>query len=1042
MYESRFDASVRLAKMLSEAWHYAFLERVPVNKWSFTRDLPKESESAELASIGFRWNPQPFPVYFDKSVRLPEVGSGQRLLLRGDFGGETLVTVDRESFGELNEKHGDIDLTPFCDGDEHRITMEVVPRSLFGKPVFTPELRESTLFLLDKEVYDVFYDVDQVIELLRWTLKEDLANRLCRLLDRTLASIDIPRDTRSYRSSVVDDAIMIKEVNNVWAPEKLEADHSAKLSKNAKSRILQAGQLLRKELSSLKELYPNTGSITVFGHAHIDYAWLWPVEETKRKIQRTFANSVRLSEKFSDFLFTQSSAKLYSDLKSTDPLLFSKVVELVTEGQWEPIGGSWVEFDSNLASPESLIRQFLMGQDYFEKCFGKRCKVAWLPDIFGFSWVMPQILRSAGIGYLVTTKLNWNDKNQFPYDLCRWRGIDGSEVIYHSFRNPNEGFNAHLDVRDIQQTWQNYREKDCHFETILSNGYGDGGGGPTDEMLERFLRLKGFPEIPSLKMRKVEEFFDDLEKSTEEFPVWDGELYLERHRGTYSSELRTKYLHKKAEDVLYETEYLATVLCDFNDFPYEVLFDCWDVLLRNEFHDILPGSSIREVHSKAEEELGELIDKATEIGRRMTAKVSESQDDKLTVINTSSFSKRLSFVLEEPANYGVYDEEGVCLQSQKIFQGGVLFTHDREIGPFEKLTLNKTSELGIVKPEQGKEDDLVMENKHIRAEVLPDGTISLFDKDLNRDVFCPSGNQLYLYKDIPPHGDAWDISVELGRHGRRILPDSISRTDWGPLKHCVRVTYKTQGSVIKQLYSLEGDSRRVDTKTVIDWHTRRTMLKAFFPMNVLARHASYDLSCGFIRRPTHGNRSFDQAMFEVPGHRWADLSEYGFGVSILNNGLYGHNARGSILSLTLIRSPIFPSFFSGEGEHSFVYSIFPHDGSSLLSTAREAEELNKPLSVFHGELVEFPERILEMGHNSETLKIMALKRSQKGGIIIRVCEILGKRGNTDLKIRLPFSRVFICNVLEEPIRELPQEGGEVEIEYGPFSIITLLLAEA
>lgn len=1033
---------MRLSKTLSEAWHYAFLERITLSNWLFSRDLSQIAESAELVSIGFRWTPQPFPVYFDKSVRLPKICATQRLLLKGDFGGETLVKVDRESFGELNEKHADIDLTPFCDGNEHRITMEVVPRSLLGKPVITPELRDSTLLLLDKEVYDVFFDLDQVIDLLRWSQRQDLTSRLCRILDRTLAAIDIPRDTQSYLSSVVDDKIMIKEVSNVWSPEKLMTDQPRRLSKNARSGILQAGEELREELSFLKELYPNSGSITVFGHAHIDYAWLWPVEETKRKIQRTFANSVRLSEKFSSFIFAQSSAKLYSDLRSTDPSLFSKVVELVKEERWEPIGGSWVEFDSNLASPESLIRQFLMGQAFFKECFGKHCRVAWLPDTFGFSWVMPQILRSAGIAYFVTTKLNWNDKNQFPYDLCRWKGIDGSEVIYHSFKNPNEGFNAHLDVRDILQTWQNYREKDCHLETILSNGYGNGGGGPTDDMLERYLRLKEFPELPSLKMRKVQAFFEDLERATEEFPLWDGELYLERHRGTYTSEPRTKLLHKKAEDALFETEYLATILCDYDDFPYGALFDCWDVLLRNEFHDILPGSSIREVHSEAEEELSELLEKTEEIRGRIIAGASGSTGDKLTVINTSSFPQKLSFLLEDSADYGIATEDGTSLMSQKINEGGTLFANDKEIGPFEKLTLRKTSEVVIAAPQQGREDDFVMENQHIRAEVLPDGTISVFDKELNRAVFSASGNQLFLYKDIPPHGDAWDIAVEFAKHGRRIFPDSILRTEWGPLRHSIRVTYKVQGSVVKQLYSLGVDSRRIDIETVANWHTRRTMLKTSFPMNVLARHASYDLSCGFITRPTHGNRSFDQAMFEVPGHRWSDLSEYGFGVSILNNGLYGHSAREDTLSLTLLRSPIFPSLLSGEGEHRFVYSVFPHDGHSLLSTVRESERLNKPLLVLHGELEKYPERVLELGHNSETLKIMALKRIHGRGIIVRICEVLGRRGDTVLKTRLPFSRAFICNVLEEPIGELPQEGDEVEIKYGPFNIMTLLLAEA
>ncbi len=1038
MYENPSDAYMRISRMISELQHYAFLQKTPLTGWSFSRVASAVSSEDGTVTIGFQWNPEPFPVYFEKTVRLSAISQNQRLLLRASFGGETLVSVDCQSFAELNEEHHEIDLTPYCDEEEHQLTMEVVPRSLFGRPVHEPALSDCTLLLADKEVFDVFFDLQQVAELLRWTSREDLSSRLCMLLDRVLSMIDIPRDTRSYRSSIVDDSIMSREVNSVWSPERFDYGNVAMLTQEQRASVLRAGVELWNNLSELRDLYPNTGSMTVFGHAHIDYAWLWPVDETKRKIIRTFANTVRLAQKYPEFVFAQSSAKMFKELKKRDLSLYKKVERLVRSGRLEPIGGSWVEFDSNLANPESLIRQFLMGQTYFRKDFGAYSKVAWLPDAFGFTWVLPQILRGAGIEYFVTTKLNWNDKNPFPYDLCRWRGIDGSEVVYHSFNNPNEGYNGHLDARDIIQTWDNYRNKDYHMATMLSNGYGDGGGGPTDEMIERYLRLKDFPDIPALKMRKTEDFFEDVRSHIEELPVWDGELYLEKHRGTSSAQSRTKKLHKQAEDALFKTEFIASVLKNSQDYPYEDLCESWDTLLTNEFHDILPGSSIKEVYIQAETELRGVIDRNQAIQDQITRSCAKLTDDGLTVINLSSSPQPLSFVLDDGLCYSLSTESGMPIESQTLADGSVLYMCERKVDPFEMILLKRLDPLGSQESKRAASDDFTIENEHLRAEVLPDGSISIFDKDLNRKVFDSSGNQLFLYKDIPPYWDAWDVASEYDKHGKRLLPDCIERVEWGPLRNAVRVFYRKEDTRIVQVFSLARGARRIDIETAVDWHMRRTMLKAVFSLSILARRASFDLGSGYIQRPTHRNRSTDQAMFEVPAQRWVDMSEYGFGTSILNNGLYGYSARENALSLTLLRSPVFPDFLADEGAHRFVYSIYSHDGSSLLSTLRESDKINQPLFVAHGMMESFPERVLEMGKDSETLRLMALKRSEDGKIVVRLCETLGRRGKTFLKLNLAHSRAFAGNILEETLDELKLTEEGIELLYEPFKIITLL----
>ena len=1036
--ESSEQAYLRLSRMISELNHYAFVSKNTLNNWHFSRGCVAKQTEQNSVEIGFRWSPEPFPVYFSKRFRFDHLEKHQRLFFRGDFGGESLVIVDGRSFGELNEEHHDIDVSCLCDSQEHELIVEVVPRSLFGRPVEYPVFRESRLSLIDKDIYDVLFDMKQALELIRWSGDQGLSNRLIKLLDNTISMIDIPRDTDSYRSSVVDDPIMYSEVSRIWAPPILNNEHTVGLPEECKADLLRAGVELWKGLARIRDIYPNNGSMTVFGHAHIDYAWLWPVEETKRKIRRTFANAVRLSKKFSDFVFIQSSAKMYEDLHQIDPFLFEQVSELVREGRWEPVGGSWVEFDANIPGPESLIRQFLMGQKSFERHFARRSRVAWLPDAFGFSWILPQILRSAGIDFFVTTKLTWNDTNPFPYDLCRWRGIDGSEVIYHSFNNPNEGYNGHLDARDVMQTWQNYRDKDLHMETILSNGYGDGGGGPTDEMIEQYLRMKDLPFLPVLKMRKVEEFFTSLEKDSYDLPIWDGELYLEKHRGTASSQSRTKILHKRAEDDLYITEYLATILCSENEYPHDDLDECWDILLRNEFHDILPGSSIREVYLKTEQELSRLLDQTNRMRQDMLESTVASKDHYLTVINMSSVPKPLCFILGKGEFYQVSTAEGILLERQVLSDGRVLYMSEDIIAPFERRSFRRAYDIPVLPLKKESVDDTVMENAYLRVKVNPDGSMSLIDKDTGREVFEDSGNHLFLFKDIPPYWDAWDISIAHEKHGKRLIPEKATKIEWGPLREAVRVTYKLEGSSIIQIYTLTRESRRVDVETTIDWHMRRTMLKAEFPLRLLSRSASFDLGCGYIQRSTHCNRTTDQAMFEVPGHRWVDMSEFGFGTSILNNGLYGYSVRQNKISLTLLRSPIFPDFLSDEGRHCLVYSIFPHDGASLLPTVKETDLLNRPLFVLDGELDSFPEKVLTFSHGSDTLKLMSLKRCREGGFVVRICETLGRRGTTTLRCALPFDQVFLSNALEEPLEELKSEYGHVELEHSPFCLITLI----
>jgi alpha-mannosidase len=842
------------------------------------------------------------------------------------------------------------------------------------------------------------------------------------------------------------------EVTSVWQPEKFSIPSKSCLSEEFRKTFLSARETLDRELDYLSGEFHHAGRLTVAGHSHIDYAWLWPLEETRRKIRRTFANAVRLSEKYGDFVYSQSSAAMYRDILESDPDLFEKIEKLVAEGRWEPIGGMWVESDTNLTSGESLVRQFLYGQKFFYKYFGKVSRTVWLPDVFGFTWILPQIMKKSGMNYFVTTKINWNEKNRPQRDLFKWRGIDGSEVIYHSFDNPGNGYNGVLGPKDILATFKNHRDKVLSNETIFSFGYGDGGGGPTDEMLENFEFLKSFPGMPELVMRPFEEYFVDLQDSGVDLPVHDGELYLELHRGTYTSQGRTKMFHKLAEDALYLAELLGAPF----GYDPEEMEKLWRVLLHNEFHDILPGSSIREVYRDAEEELFEVRRKALEFAEKFLKRYVKAEAGSITVFNPGSFDREIflslndnrKIVLEDTDLAAEYDALDIIndrfesffphspesheLDYQVLSNGDTLYAYNGKIEATGFVTLKVLDE----RVESGKSfssSDNTLNNYLLEVTVDSDG-LTIYDLELQRDVLKDKAG-LYIFKDVPTYWDGWDIERDYHLSGERLIAKQIEKTESGPLRESIRAVFDCGPTRIIQDITLDRNSRRLDISNTIDWHMRRTMLRALFPLYILTREARYDLSCGYITRSTTENNSIQEAAFEVPGHRWVDLSEYGYGVSILNNGKYGYGVRGSNVSLNLLRSPVFPDFFADEGRHEFTYSIYPHEGSDLLGTVREAEYLNRQLITLEGFSNNFP--IVSL--NAPTMKIMALKMAENGkGVILRVAEVLGARGVAVIDSPFHNKDVWLTNLLEERQERITNRYDRTTFAYEPFGIYTIL----
>jgi len=773
------------------------------------------------------------------------------------------------------------------------------------------------------------------------------------------------------------------------------------------------------------------------GHGHIDLAWLWPLEETRRKVQRTFHTAAGLLERYPEMTFAQSSAELYELAREVDPALFTRVQELVAGHRWEPVGGMWVEPDLNMTAGESIVRQLLYGQRWFERELGGRHRVAWLPDCFGFTPALPQLLLGAGIDAFFTTKLTWSETNRFPYDLFWWEGLDGSRVLAHSFENDAPGqsealgnYNGDPSPSVLLGVWRNYRGRFAHPESLFTIGYGDGGGGPSAEMVEDVRELAAFPSLPAAAFSRVDSFFDRLRRASRDasLPVWVGELYLELHRGTFTSQGRTKRLHRRAERDLVAAEVAASLAVLFGASRPEVdLSRPWRLLLRNQFHDILPGSSIGDVYVRADEELTEVLDAAgsairVALERVATAIAPPGERPAALVVNPDLGPRPMRLVLSEP------------LPGAQPVADGWAFTAATPVSGLEAVVVTDCDD-----PEPAAHaGQRYLENAFVRVELDADGRLaSVFDRRAGREVLDGPGNQLWVYVDKPRAWDAWEIDADYMRQGEPVgSPESIEVTEPGPHRAAIRLQWRYRASTITQSVRLWCNSPRLEFATELDWHDRRLLLKTRFPLALRSGSATSETAFGVVDRPTHRNTSWDQARFEVAAHRFLDLSEPGYGVALLNDGRYGHHALGSELGLSLLRSPVQPDPRADEGRHELTYALVPHSGRWLEGgVLTEAEDLNRPLLQI-GCRASGPVRGRALAVEGLPLALGALKPAEDGcGLVLRLYEPQGARGTARLALPAGWRAPDELNLMEERI-------GDPDLAIRPFQVRTFRLAPA
>ncbi len=814
--------------------------------------------------------------------------------------------------------------------------------------------------------------------------------------------------------------------------------------------------------AAVNEIKP---AITAVGHAHIDLAWLWRARHAREKGVRTFTTALHLMRQYPEYRFMHSAPAAYKNLEADDPALFARVKEKIASGEWEITGGMWVESDTNLPNGESLVRQFLLGRRYIREQFGQETTVLWLPDVFGYSAALPQIAAKSGIRTFMTTKISWSQINRFPYDTFRWRGLDGTELLTHFVTTPDGAnwfytYNGQAEPRDLKGLWDQYRQKDVNDELLHLFGWGDGGGGPTQEMIESALALKNLPGMPRVEMGRSEPYFQRLHErvANQDLPVWDGELYLEYHRGTYTSQAYNKRANRKAEILYHQAEWLsslAAVLGASDDFAYpaESLRSGWERLLFNQFHDILPGSSIHDVYVDCREEYA-LINEVgeTAVRQALAALLPEIKTEAPSLVvfnptylyNGGLVSVPWSADLEDqvihspgypPGSSQVVENSG---ERQIIFDIPTIPPLGFRALPLVPISGDLSNNLSVTPTR--------LENQFLTVTLNECGQLaSVFDKRNAREVLAPGarGNVFQAFEDKPMNFDAWDIDLYYLEKMREVddLLDAVVE-ETGPLRGVLRLRWRFHDSTITQRLTIYRDTPRLDFRTEVDWHQSQVLLKVAFPVNIRATRATYDIQFGSLERATHWNTSWDYARFEVVAHKWVDLSEGNYGVALLNDCKYGHDVHDNVMRLTLIKSAIDPDPTADQGQHEFVYSLWPHEGDWRTGgVVEQGYALNYPL--LGARVPSQPDGRLPAAYSfaatdCDHVVVDTIKQAEEDAAwVVRVYECKQYRAEAvHLSLGQPIARAVETNLVEEDEQPVAHSGRRLTFSIQPFEIKT------
>jgi alpha-mannosidase len=962
-------------------------------------------------SVGDKWGDLFDCAWFHFTGSVPPEAAGQKVVLLLDVNGE-LCVVDHEgnAVRGLTTVESGYDLSlgrpgkrvlPFLaraqGGEQIDVWADAGCNDLFGNLRGNGTVAQVEIAVCDEAVRALYYDFEVLLDLLQ-VLPEESAR--CQQILTAL------NDAVHHLLGAAPDPV--GHARQALAPM---------LAKRGGDPALQ---------------------ISAVGHAHIDLAWLWPIRETIRKGARTFATALELMERYPDYVFGASQPQLFLWMKEHYPTLYRRFADKVRAGRVEPQGAMWVEADTNVSGGEALVRQVLLGKRFFREEFGVDVHYLWLPDVFGYSAALPQILRRAGVEYFLTQKISWNQINRFPHHSFHWQGIDGSTVLAHMF--PEDTYNSPAAPRSLHKIETSYRDKDVSTRALMVFGIGDGGGGPGAEHLERLRRLENLAGLHPVQQEPVAVFLEKWSGEADRFAKWVGELYLERHQGTLTTEARNKRYNRQMELALRAWEWSSVLgaLRYGRPYPAERLTQVWREVLLYQFHDILPGSSIKRVYDESLARYEALLSE-------VTARIAE--DDAQLARHVDTMGMEEPVVVRNPLSWARTTWLKLAGQWAQVTVPAMGYT-----------TVDASEVRHRTPPVAATNDRL--ENELLRVQFGEDGAIaSVYDKAAGREVIATGqrANRLAVYADL---GDAWDFPMDYAESPPRHM-ELVSATPAvdGP-RAVVKQIYRLGHSELVQEVSLEAGSRQIEFRTQVRWRETASMLRTSFPVSVHAEEATFEIQYGHVRRPTHRNTTWDLARDEVVGHRWVDLSQGDYGVALLNDCKYGHKVKGNVLDLNLLRSVPYPGprlvrddvvvpgefhhGYTDQCDHVFTYALYPHTGSPVAGgVVRAAYELNVPLrtTATDAQSGSEPREASFIEVDAPNVVVEAVKQAEDGDdLIVRLYECAHAQTRTTVRFGFPLRAAAEVNLMEEQPRALRVVDDTVEVVLGPFEIKTLRLA--
>lgn len=956
--------------------------------------------------------------YFRLKATVPAEWKGKAVAAWLDFGGEGLIyspageplygITNGSSFTERYAK--DVyRLFPACQGGESvELWVEAAANNLFGikqasllpdrtdpyrHGTYESRIRRMRLCVYDHEVWQLFLDMRTLL-----LLYEDLDPRL---------------EGKTVHAGRILNALFA--VTQAW--------------KGDPSRASLCRQMLAPELA--KKANASALNTTVVGHAHIDTAWLWSLSETRRKVARTFASQLDLIDRYPDYVFGASAPLHHQWIKEDHPALWERIKKAAAAGRWEPQGGMWLEADCNLPSGESLVRQILHGKNFWKDELGVEVRNCWIPDVFGYSASLPQILVRSGIDFFFTHKLAWSKFNPFPHDTFRWKGLDGSEVAVHF--PPERTYNSNATPEVLRRAENNYKEGDRFDEFLTLMGLGDGGGGPKEEHVEYAHRSADLEDVPRATLGRADGLFQRILSRKDELAVWDGELYLEFHRGTYTTQAAIKRNNRRLEQQIRTVEALWADLPGL-PWPAGDLDEAVKILLLNQFHDIIPGSSIQAVYTESARQFDRAFALLDDLTRRAASALIQPEDGTVTLFHPLSTSATCAVSL--PVSFGAFqvlDADGSALPTQ--VEGGTTVVALRP-GSHSYTTVRRGAPLA---PATSGPRVPVLENRLIRYTFAEDGTLTgIFDKEAGRELLPPDSraNLFSLYEDTPHNYEAWDIDF----YYRDQFLEHARGAGWepgpsGPVRSSLQFWQKIGGSSLQQTVRLEEGTKALCFETEVEWDEARKLLRVAFPVASRATEAVCEIAWGHARRPTHANTERDFAQFEVCAHRWVDIGDADRGATLLNDSKYGYSVRDNILDLALLRAPLYPDPEADLGHHRFTYVYLPHEGPWTDSEVRaRAEVLNRPPVVFEGTSRRTRS---DFWLDADGISLEAVKKAEKGeDIILRLVETRGLESRGTLGTTRLGHQIGLTDLMEWNDGALSPWDAPREVTLAPFEIRT------